>query len=198
VISRIFIERPRLAMVISIIITLAGLISLFNIPVAEFPQITPPAIRVSANYPGANAQVVSDSVASPLEEEINGVEDMLYMDSTSSDGSYNLTVTFAVGTDPDADMVNLQNRVQMAMSKLPREVVDQGIRVRKRTSNILAAVSFFSPGGSQDNLFLSNFVSRDIKNAIVRIKGVSDVFIFGELEYSMRVWLDPSKLTSLP
>jgi hydrophobe/amphiphile efflux-1 (HAE1) family protein len=184
-------------MVISIIITLAGLISLFNIPVAEFPQITPPAIRVSANYPGANAQVVSDSVASPLEEEINGVEDMLYMDSTSSDGSYNLTVTFAVGTDPDADMVNLQNRIQMAMSKLPREVVDQGIRVRKRTSNILAAVSFFSPGGSQDNLFLSNFVSRDIKNAIVRIKGVSDVFIFGELEYSMRVWLDPSKLTSL-
>ncbi len=196
-ISRIFIERPRLAMVISIIITLAGLISLLNIPVAEFPQITPPAIRVSADYPGANAQVVADSVAAPLEEEINGVDDMLYMESTSSNGSYNLTVTFAVGTNPDTDMVNLQNRVQMALSKLPREVVDQGIRVRKRTSNILAAVSFFSPRGTQDNLFLSNYVSRDIKNAIVRIKGVSDVFIFGELEYSMRVWLDPARLTGL-
>ena len=123
--SQIFIERPRLAMVISIIITLAGLIALFNIPVAQYPQITPPVIRVTAAYPGANAQVVADTVAAPLEKEVNGVDNMLYMSSTcANDGTYSLSVTFDVGTDPDIDQVNLQNRVQLAIPKLPREVVD--------------------------------------------------------------------------
>jgi hydrophobe/amphiphile efflux-1 (HAE1) family protein len=196
--SQIFIERPRLAMVVSIIITLAGLIALLNIPVAQYPQITPPVIRVTATYPGANAQVVADTVAAPIEEEVNGVDNMLYMSSTcANDGSYRLSVTFDVGTDPDIDQVNLQNRVQLATSKLPKEVVDQGIDVRKRSASIMAAISFYSPKRSRDRLFLSNYVSKNIKDALVRLRGVSDGFIFGEFEYSMRVWMDSGRLTAL-
>jgi len=196
--SQIFIERPRLAMVVSIIITLAGLIALLNIPVAQYPQITPPVIRVTATYPGANAQVVADTVAAPIEKEVNGVDNMLYMSSTcANDGSYRLSVTFDVGTDPDIDQVNLQNRVQLATSKLPKEVVDQGIDVRKRSASIMAAISFYSPTRTRDRLFLSNYVSKNIKDALVRLKGVSDAFIFGEFEYSMRVWMDSGRLTAL-
>jgi len=195
--SQIFIERPRLAMVVSIFITLAGLIALFNIPVAQYPQITPPEIRVTAIYPGANAKVVADNVAAPIEKEVNGVDKMLYMSSScSNDGRYELAVTFAVGTDPDIDQVNLQNRVQLATPKLPKEVVSQGITVRKRSTDILGAVVFFSPKGTRDKLFLSNYVSRNIKDALVRLDGVSDVFIFGEFEYSMRIWMDPERLTA--
>ena len=196
--SRIFIERPRLAMVVSIFITLAGLIAMFNIPVAQYPSITPPTITVTAAYPGANAKVVADNVAAPIEKEVNGVDKMLYMSSScSNDGRYELAVTFAVGTDPDIDQVNLQNRVQLATPKLPREVVAQGISVRKRSTDILGAVVFFSPKGTRDKLFLSNYVSRNIKDALVRLDGVSDVFIFGEFEYSMRIWMDPERLTAL-
>ena len=196
--SQIFIERPRLAMVISIIITLAGLIALLNIPVAQYPQITPPVIRVTAVYPGANAKVVADTVAAPIEKEVNGVDNMLYMSSTcANDGTYSLSVTFAVGTDPDIDQVNLQNRVQLATSKLPKEVVDQGINVRKRSASIMAAISFYSPKRTRDRLFLSNYVSKNIKDALVRLRGVSDAFIFGEFEYSMRIWMDSDRLTAL-
>jgi hydrophobe/amphiphile efflux-1 (HAE1) family protein len=196
--SRIFIERPRLAAVVSIIITLAGLIAMLNIPVAQYPRITPPEIRVTAVYPGANAQVVADNVAAPIEKEVNGVDNMLYMSSTcSNDGRYELAVTFAVGTDPDIDQINLQNRVQLATPKLPRDVTEQGIDVRKRSSDMLAVICFFSPEGTRDKLFLSNYASREIKDALVRLKGVSDVFIFGEFEYSMRIWMDPERLTSM-
>ncbi|PXF57163.1 MAG: hydrophobe/amphiphile efflux-1 family RND transporter [Deltaproteobacteria bacterium] len=196
--SRIFIERPRLAAVVSIIITLAGLIAMLNIPVAQYPRITPPEIRVTAVYPGANAQVVADNVAAPIEKEVNGVDNMLYMSSTcSNDGRYELAVTFAVGTDPDIDQVNLQNRVQLATPKLPRDVTEQGIDVRKRSSDMLAVICYFSPDGTRDKLFLSNYVSREIKDALVRLKGVSDVFIYGEFEYSMRIWMDPERLTSM-
>jgi hydrophobe/amphiphile efflux-1 (HAE1) family protein len=195
--SQIFIERPRLAMVISIIITLAGLIALLNIPVAQYPQITPPVIRVTAAYPGANAQVVADTVAAPIEKEVNGVDNMLYMSSTcGNDGTYSLSVTFEVGTDPDIDQVNLQNRVQLATSKLPKEVVDQGIDVRKRSASIMAVISFYSPNRTRDRLFLSNYVSKNIKDVLVRLRGVSDAFIFGEFEYSMRVWMDSGRLTA--
>ena len=196
--SQIFIERPRLAAVVSIIITLAGLIALLNIPVAQYPQITPPEIRVTASYPGANAQVVADTVAAPIEKEVNGVDNMLYMSSScSNDGRYTLAVTFAVGTDPDIDQVNLQNRVQLATSKLPQEVADQGINVRKRSSSMMAVVCFYSPKGTRDRLFLSNYVSKNIKDSLVRLKGVSDVYIFGEMEYSMRIWMNPDRLTAL-
>jgi len=186
-----------LAVVISIIITLAGLIALLNIPVAQYPQITPPVIRVTAAYPGANAQVVADTVAAPIEKEVNGVDNMLYMSSTcGNDGTYSLSVTFDVGTDPDIDQVNLQNRVQLATSKLPKEVVDQGIDVRKRSASIMAVISFYSPERTRDRLFLSNYVSKNIKDALVRLRGVSDAFIFGEFEYSMRVWMDSGRLTA--
>jgi len=184
-------------MVVSIVLTLAGFIALFNIPVSQYPQITPPEIRVTTTYPGANAQVVSDNVAAIIEKEVNGVEKMLYMSSScSNDGRYTLAVTFEVGTDPDIDQVNLQNRIQLATSKLPLAVVDQGIDVRRRSTDILGAVEFFSPKNTRDKLFLSNYVSRNIKDALVRINGVSDVFIFGEFEYSMRIWMDPERLTA--
>ncbi|MFH1076654.1 MAG: multidrug efflux RND transporter permease subunit [Pseudomonadota bacterium] len=195
--SRIFINRPRLAAVVSIVITIAGGIALFNIPVAQYPQITPPEIMVSAAYPGASAQVLADTVAAPIEKEINGVDNMLYMSSScSNSGVYTLSVTFEVGTDPDIDQVNLQNRVQLATPKLPQEVVAQGITVRKRSSDIMAAISFYSPNKSRDMLFLSNYVSNNVKDALVRIKGVSDVFIFGEKEYSVRIWINPDQLTA--
>ncbi|MCD6534716.1 MAG: efflux RND transporter permease subunit, partial [Deltaproteobacteria bacterium] len=196
--SRIFIERPRLAVVISIIITLAGLIAMLNIPVAQYPRITPPNIRVSTFYPGANAEVLAASVAAPIENAVNGVDNMLYMSSTcSNNGSYSLTVTFAVGTDPDIDQVNTQNRVQMAIAKLPKEVIEQGVTIRKRSPDMMAAISFYSPEGSRDKLFLSNYVSQTIKDSLVRLKGISDVYIFSEMEYSMRIWLDPDRLTAL-
>ena len=196
--SRIFIARPRLAIVISILITLAGVLALFNIPVAQFPQISPPEIRVSTVYPGASAEVVADSVAAPLEAEINGVEDMLYMSSTcSNNGSYSLSVTFEVGTDPNIAQVNIQNRVQQAVPKLPTEVTDQGVSVRTRSSDILGVITFFTEKGNQDSLFLSNYVSINVKDALTRLKGISEAYIFGALDYSMRVWMDPERLTSL-
>ncbi|MEA2084067.1 MAG: multidrug efflux RND transporter permease subunit [Thermodesulfobacteriota bacterium] len=196
--SRIFINRPRLAAVISIFITLAGLIALFNIPIAQYPQITPPDIRVTAVYPGANAQVLADTVAAPIEAEVNGVENMLYMSSTcSNDGAYELSVSFAVGTDPDIDQVNLQNRVQLATPKLPKEVTAQGISVRRRSADMLAAIIFYSPKGTRDKIFLSNYASKNIKDSLVRLQGISDVFIFGEMEYSIRIWMNPERLTAM-
>ncbi|MDX9787841.1 MAG: multidrug efflux RND transporter permease subunit [Desulfobacterales bacterium] len=196
--SRIFIDRPRLALVVSIVITLAGVLALLNIPIAQYPEITPPEIYVRATYPGANAQVVADSVAAPLEAEINGVDDMLYMSATcANDGSYSLSITFAVGTDPDIAQVNVQNRVQQAVPKLPVDVTDQGLSVRTRSSDMLAVFAFFSPKGTRDNLFLSNYVGINVKDALTRIKGVSEAVIFGEQQYSMRIWMYPDRLTSL-
>ncbi|MCK5912916.1 MAG: efflux RND transporter permease subunit, partial [Desulfuromusa sp.] len=197
-ISKIFIDRPRLAVVLAILMTLAGLIAMMNIPVAQYPKITPPTLRVSASYPGANAQVLANSVATPIESAVNGVEDMLYMSSTSSNnGQYSLSVTFEIGTDPAIAQVNLQNRIQTALAKLPKEVVAQGVTVRKGSSDMLGAISFYSPDGTRDKLFLSNYVSSTIKDTLVRIDGVSDIFIFGELVYSMRIWMNPLRMTAL-
>ncbi len=196
--SRLFIQRPRMAIVISIVITLAGLIAVFSLPVAEYPSITPPVIRVTAVYPGANAQVVKDSVAAPIEQQMNGVENMLYMQSDcTNDGRYALSITFSVDSDPDIDQVNVQNRLQLAESRLPQELLDQGITVRRRSSDMLGVVSFTSPKGTRDRLFLSNYASRTVKDSLQRIDGVSDVYIFGEAEYAMRIWMEPDKLTAL-
>ena len=196
-ISDVFIKRPRLAAVVSIVITLAGVLALLNIPVAQYPRITPPEIRVTANYPGASAEVLANTVAAPIEKEVNGVDKMLYMSSSSSNaGTYTLSVTFEVGSDPDINQVNLQNRVQLATSKLPAEVISQGIQVRKRSTDMMTAISFYSPDNSRDKLYLSDYVSSSVKDRMVRLGGVSDAFIFGEKEYSIRIWMDPERLTA--
>ncbi len=198
-ISRVFIERPRLAMVVSMVIVLAGALALFNIPVAQYPQgITPPTIYVSTVYPGANAEEVAASVAAPIEEEVNGVEDMIYMSSTcANNGTYRLSVTFSVGTDPDMAQVNLMNRIQQAETKLPSSVTNQGISVRERSPDLMGLLSFLSPKGTYDRLFLGNWVNINIRDALLRVEGVGDVTVFGAEDYSMRIWLDPERLTAL-
>lgn len=198
-ISRIFIERPRMAMVVALVITLAGVLALFNIPVAQYPEkVTPPSIYVTAVYPGANAEEVAASVAAPIEEEVNGVEDMIYMSSTSANnGTYRLGVTFAVGTDPDMAQVNLMNRIQQAETKLPSIVADQGISVRQRSPDIMGVLSFLSPQGTYDRLFLGNWVNINIRDALLRVEGVGDVRVFGAQDYSMRIWLNSERLSAL-
>ena len=196
--SAFFIDRPKFALVISIVIALAGMIAVNVIPVAEYPDIAPPQVKVNTEYPGANASVVQEAVAAPIEAQVNGVDDMLYMSSTSSnDGGYELTVTFAVGTDPDIAAVNVQNRVAIANAQLPQEVIRQGITTQKQSSNILMVINLVSPEGSRDELFLSNYASIYLQDVLSRINGVGNVSQFGALDYGMRIWLDPNRLTSL-
>ena len=196
-ISDIFIDRPRLAIVISVVITLAGLISILGIPVAQLPDIVPPSVQVTTSYPGANAAVVEATVAQPLEAQVNGVDKMLYMRSNSAnDGSYSLTVTFALGTDPDLNAVNVQNRVSLAEPGLPEEVKRQGVAVLKKSTAMLQVVALYSPEGSYDDLFLSNYATINVIDTLKRIPGVGDVYLFGPLDYSMRIWLNSDRLTA--
>ena len=195
--SKFFIERPIFASVISIVIVIAGGVTLATLPTAQYPEITPPTVEVTATYPGANAQVVAETVAAPIEQEVNGVEDMIYMSSTSaSDGSYTLTVTFEVGTNLDMAQVLVQNRVKLAEPKLPEEVTRQGVNTKKKSTNIILFISLISPDGRYDELFLSNFATLRIRDQLSRIVGVGDVVIFPQSDYSMRIWLDPSQLKS--
>lgn len=196
--SALFIRRPNLAIVIAVVTLIAGLLALTGIPVAQFPPITPPTVQVSATYPGANAQVVADSVAAPIEAQVNGVEGMLYMSSTSTDtGSYSLTITFAPGTDPDIAAVNVQNRMSLATPTLPSEVSRQGITVRRQSPNMLMAVNLYAPGGKYDPIFISNYASINLRDAIARVPGVGDAQVLGALNYSMRIWMDPNRMTAL-
>ncbi|MCB9967931.1 MAG: multidrug efflux RND transporter permease subunit [Geminicoccaceae bacterium] len=196
--SAFFIRNTRFAMVISVVIVIAGLIAMQALPVAEFPEIVPPQVQVTASYPGASAEVVTATVAAPIEAEVNGVDDMLYMTSTSSnDGGYSLAVTFAVGTDPDIAAVNVQNRVALAAPQLPPEVTGQGVSVKKQSTSMLMVVNLLSPEGSFDRLFLSNYMEINLRDAMVRLPGVGDASQFGGQDYSMRIWLDPQVMTAL-
>jgi HAE1 family hydrophobic/amphiphilic exporter-1 len=193
--SRIFIERPILASVISIVIVIAGMVTLFTLPIAQYPEITPPTVSVTTSYPGASAQVLAETVASPIEQEVNGVEGMIYMMSQSaSDGSYSLTVTFEVGTDVDMAQILVQNRVATALPKLPEEVKRQGVNTKKKSTAFLLLIALTSPDGRYDNLYLSNYATLNIKDEISRIYGAGEVDVYGGKDYSMRIWLDPELL----
>ena len=195
--AKFFIDRPRFAIVVAIVMVLLGTLALFVLPVSQYPEITPPQIVVSTNYLGANAEVLTDTVAIPIENQINGVEDMLYMSSTSDDsGKYNLTVTFNVGADPDISQVKVQNRLQQVTSELPQTVTEQGIDVSTRNSNILGFLVLRSPKNTYSNLYLSNYAYENLKNPLARVPGVGNVQIFGP-QYSMRIWIDSDKLTAL-
>jgi len=197
-ISKIFIHRPRLAFVISLVLTIAGAVAIGSLPVSQYPNIVPPQVQVSSTYTGASASVVEKTVVEPLENQINGVEDMIYMSSTSgNDGSQNTMVTFYSGTNGDMNTVNTQNRVSLATPRLPDSVKRQGITVQQKSTNMLLVVNLYSPKRSYDAIFLSNYALIYIQNELLRIRGVASATILGEQEYSMRVWLDPDKLASL-
>ena len=194
--SRFFIFRPRFAVVISLVLSIAGMICLLSLPIALYPEITPPEIRVSAGYPGASADTIAKTVGIPIEEGINGVEDMLYMSSTSSDSRYSLTITFKTGIDPDTAQVKVQNRVSQILATLPQEVQRQGVQVNRMSSSILAFVSFMSPKGSLDPQEMNDYLENNVKKPLSRVNGIGQVNIYGAKK-SMRIWLDADKIASL-
>ena len=193
--SKFFINRPVFATVLSIIIVLAGALSITKLPVSQYPEIIPPQVTVEASYPGASSEVISETVASPLELAINGVDNMIYINSTSSSaGRLKITVTFKVGTDPDQNTINVNNRVQSALAKLPNEVKNLGVTVKKQSSSILAIASLSSENGQYDSLYLSNYALLNVIDELKRVEGVGDAALFGSMDYSMRIWLRPDKL----
>ena len=195
--SKFFINRPRFAVVIAIVMALAGVVSVMTMPIGMYPEIAPPEIRVSTNYPGASAETVANNVGIPLEKAINGIENMLYMSSTSyNSGAYGLSIAFETGTDPDLDQVKVQNRIQQVVSTLPQEVQDIGVSVQRRSSDILAFLDVVSPNGTYDSNFLNNYVENNIKVALSRAYGVGEVNVMGSAT-SMRVWIDADKVTAL-
>ncbi len=197
-ISSVFIRRPRMAIVISLIITIAGYMAYKVLPVAQFPDIVPPQVQVTALYPGADANALEQSVAQVIEPSINGVDDMIYMQSTSgSDGTYSLAVSFEVGSDPDMNTVNVSNRVNQVVAALPAEVQALGVTVRKRSTSMLQVISVYSPDNSRDALFLSNYTKLNLVDPLARVDGVGEAYSFGPRDYSMRVWLDVARLSSL-
>src|SRR5947209_6028698 len=195
--SRFFIDRPIFAAVLSILITLAGGISVFSLPLAQFPSISPPTVTVSAVYPGASARDVAEAVAAPIEQQVNGVENMFYMSSQcANDGTYNLTVTFRNGVDLNMATVMVQNRVNLAIPSLPEVIKQTGVMTRKRSPDILMGLALVSPDGRYDQLYMSNYAVLQIKDELARMHGVGDVFLFGQRDYSMRIWLNPAKMSA--
>lgn len=193
--SRFFINRPIFAAVIALIIVLAGAVTLIGLPIAQYPELAPPTVQVSTAYPGANAQVIADTVAAPIEQQVNGVEGMIYMSSTSTNsGSYSLTVSFETGIDADMAAVLVQNRVAIAMASLPQEVKSIGVTTKKRSNSIVLMVTLTSPNKTYDKYYLNNYITLRIKDEISRIEGVGDVLAYGAGDYSMRIWLDPDLL----
>lgn len=197
-ISNFFIDRPIFASVVSIFITIAGALALLSLPIAQYPPVAPPTVQVSVAYPGASAQVVADTIAAPIEQQVNGVENMLYMSSTSDNtGLYNLTITFALNTDLNTALVAVQNRVNLAVPQLPKQVQKQGLVIKKKSPNILLAVNFFSPDGRYDDIYLSNYATIHAKDEIFRLDGVGDITMLGQRDYAIRAWIDPQKIAHL-
>src|SRR5712692_3022964 len=193
-----FIERPVLSTVIALIMILSGALAALGLPIAQYPQVVPPQVTVNAAFPGANANVVSESVAASIEQQVNGAQDMLYMSSKSgNDGTYSLTVTFEIGSDKNIDQIEVQNRVAIAQPQLPAEVIRNGITVRKATSDFLEVITLISPERRYDTVFLSNYALLNLFDALARVKGVGQVRIFGARDYSMRIWLDAEKMGRL-
>ena len=196
-ISRFFIDRPIFAAVLSVFITLAGGIAVFNLPLAQFPHVSPPTVSVTCQYPGASAKDVAESVAAPIEQQVNGVEGMMYMSSScTNDGNYSLTVTFEHGVDLNMAQVLVENRVNLALPSLPNVIKQTGVTTRKRSPDILMGLSLNSPDGSRDQLYLSNYALLQIRDELLRVKGVGDIFLLGQRDYSMRIWVDPDKLAA--
>ena len=196
--SQFFISRPIFAGVISLMIIIAGAIAVFKLPITEYPEVVPPTVVVSANYPGANPTVIGDTVATPLEQAINGTEGMLYMSSqATSDGRLSLTVTFELGTDIDDAQVLVQNRVARALPRLPQEVQRLGVLTEKSSPDLTMVVHLTSPDDRYDMLYLSNYAALNVKDELARVEGVGGVQLFGAGEYSMRIWLDPQKVSAL-
>ncbi len=196
-ISRFFIDRPIFAAVLSIVITLAGAVSVFTLPLAQFPPITPPTVQVTCNYPGASAKDVAESIAAPIEQQVNGVDGMMYMSSQcTNDGTYNLTVTFQHGVDLNMAQVLVQTRVNLALQNLPDVIKQTGVTTLKRSPDILCGFALYSPNGKKSQLYLSNYALMQIRDELLRVPGVSDVFLFGQRDYSMRLWLDPQQLAA--
>ncbi|MGH2396971.1 MAG: efflux RND transporter permease subunit, partial [bacterium] len=192
-----FIERPIFAVVISIVVVLVGAIAMLNLPVAQYPEVVPPTIVVSASYPGANPKVIADTVAAPIEQEVNGVERMLYMSSQStSDGQMQLTLTFEIGTDLDIAQMQVQNRVSNALPKLPEEVRRLGVTTKKSSPDLLLVIHLISPNKRFDQLYLANYALLNLRDPLLRLSGVGDVRTFGAGDYSMRVWLDPERIAA--
>jgi HAE1 family hydrophobic/amphiphilic exporter-1 len=195
--SKFFIEHPVLANVLAIVLVLIGAICVFKLPIAQYPNIVPPTVQVTTRYPGASAQTVIDTVALPIELQVNGVQNMIYMESTSAyDGIYTLTVSFEIGTDPNMDQVLVQNKVQDAMAQLPLAVQAQGVSILAKSSSILEFVTLDSPDGQYDALYLWNYATINLVNELARLPGVGNVVVMGAGEYSMRIWMDPQKLYS--
>ena len=196
--SKFFIDRPIFAMVVSIVILLAGTISIVNLPIAQYPELTPPTVAVTAKYPGASADVVSETVAAPLEQQINGVENMLYMESQStSNGDMNLTIYFQIGSDSDKALIDVNNKVQVAQSSLPEDVRRYGVTVEKKSTSILKIFSIFSPDDTLDATYMGNYAIVNIVDDLKRINGVGDAKVLTSNDYSMRIWIKPDIMSKL-
>ncbi|WP_197485726.1 efflux RND transporter permease subunit, partial [Oleiphilus sp. HI0061] len=197
-ISQYFISRPIFAGVLSMMIFLAGLIAVFQLPITEYPEVVPPTVVVNASYPGANPEVMADSVATPLEQAINGVEGMLYMSSqATSDGSLAITVTFELGTDVDDAQVQVQNRVSRAIPRLPQDVQRLGVTTTKSSPDLTMVVHLLSPDDSYDMLYLSNFANLKVRDELARLEGVGNAQVFGAGDYSVRIWLNPEQVSAM-
>src|SRR5690349_17110610 len=197
-ISRFFIDRPIFAAVLSLVFVIFGLVSFGRLPVAQYPEIAPPVINVTGQYPGASADVVPATVVTPLEQQINGVENMLYVTSNSTgDGRFSIAVTFELGTNLDIAQVQVQNRVAIAQPRLPADVRNIGVTVGKASPDLMMVVHLYSPDKSRDQLYVSNFASLEVKDALTRVDGVGSITVFGSRDYSMRAWLEPGRLQSL-